>query len=70
MHIFQVDRNENAKKKIMKQKLERTEISPQQGNKFQGQKADGNQKKKRNRLDKKKKFLAEKLMAKPKKPLN
>ncbi|KOX71081.1 RNA-binding protein 34 [Melipona quadrifasciata] len=47
-----------------------TEINPQEGSKFQGQKADGNQKKRKNKLEKKKKFLAEKLMAKPRKPLN
>ncbi|CAD1472645.1 unnamed protein product [Heterotrigona itama] len=66
----EVHSKENAKKRIIKRKLEKTEISPQQENKFQGQKADGNQKERKNKLDKKKKFLAEKLMAKPRKPLN
>ncbi|XP_076234456.1 uncharacterized protein LOC143179224 [Calliopsis andreniformis] len=41
---------------------------PQQGSAYQGQKADRKQKKGKNKLDKKKKLLAEKLTAKPKKP--
>nr|XP_033189172.1 RNA-binding protein 34-like [Bombus vancouverensis nearcticus]XP_033189181.1 RNA-binding protein 34-like [Bombus vancouverensis nearcticus] len=59
---------ENAVKRITKkQKLEKKETSPQQGNNFQGQKSDVNKKKSKNKFDKKKKLLAEKLMAKPKK---
>ncbi|XP_003395590.2 RNA-binding protein 34 [Bombus terrestris] len=63
---------ENAARRITKkQKLERKETSPQQqGNNFQGQKSDVNKKKGKNKFDKKKKLLAEKLMAKPKKSSN
>ncbi|XP_068982135.1 uncharacterized protein [Bombus flavifrons] len=63
---------ENAAKRITKkQKLEKKETSPQQqGNNFQGQKSDVNKKKSKNKFDKKKKLLAEKLMAKPKKSSN
>ncbi|KAK1117301.1 hypothetical protein K0M31_016850 [Melipona bicolor] len=66
----EIHSKDNTKKKMMKQKLEKTEINPQEGSKFQGQKADENQKKRKNKLEKKKKLLAEKLMAKPRKPLN
>ena len=63
---------ENAAKRITKkQKFERKETSPQkQGNNFQGQKSDVNKKKSKSKFDKKKKLLAEKLMAKPKKSSN
>ncbi|XP_043582739.1 RNA-binding protein 34-like [Bombus pyrosoma] len=63
---------ENAVKRITKkQNFERKETSPQQqGNNFQGQKSDVNKKKSKNKFDKKKKLLAEKLMAKPKKSSN
>lgn len=69
-NIEEIHSKDNTKKKMMKQKLGKTEINPQEESKFQGQKADENQKKRKNKLEKKKKFLAEKLMAKPRKPLN
>ncbi|XP_054011551.1 RNA-binding protein 34-like [Hylaeus anthracinus] len=52
------------------QKLGGKQTSPQQSKTFQGQKADGEKKKRPNKLEKKKKILAEKLAAKPKKPTN
>lgn len=56
---------------MQKHTVEIEETSPQQpGNNFQGQKSDVNKKKSKNKFDKKKKLLAEKLMAKPKKLSN
>lgn len=52
------------------QKVGKKQASPQQKSMFQGQKADKDKKKKENKVDKKKKILAEKLTAKPKKPSN
>ncbi|KOC64669.1 RNA-binding protein 34 [Habropoda laboriosa] len=66
-----LDRNKAIamkKKSKKEQKLGKTQTSPQQGNAFQGQKADASKKRRKNKLDKKKKIMAEKLAAKPKKP--
>ncbi|CAK9813408.1 RNA-binding protein 34 [Anthophora quadrimaculata] len=62
---------QNAIKRAAKQeqKMEKPKTSPQQGV-FQGQKADANKKRRKNKSDKRKKILAEKLTAKPKKPSN
>ncbi|XP_017882378.1 RNA-binding protein 34-like [Ceratina calcarata] len=60
----------NAMKRLaVKGQKQGGETSPQQSKAFQGQKADAN-KKKKNKVDKKKKVIAEKLTAKPKKPSN
>ncbi|CAK9822703.1 RNA-binding protein 34 [Anthophora retusa] len=61
----------NKQNKIAKkeQKMEKPVTSPQQGV-FQGQKADATKKRRKNKSDKRKKILAEKLTAKPKKPSN
>lgn len=51
--------------------FEKKQTNSQQENKFQGQKADANKKKKKpTKFEKKKKLLAEKLTAKSKKPSN
>lgn len=69
-NIPQVRNRQNAVKRITEKKhsLETTQTSPQQKNVFQGHKADANKKKKKNKLEKKKAILAEKLTAKSKKP--
>lgn len=57
----------NAMKRVAaKEQKQGNETSPQQNKAFQGQKADAN-KKKKNKVDKKKKVVAEKLAAKTKK---
>nr|XP_012139182.1 PREDICTED: nucleolar protein 12-like [Megachile rotundata]XP_012139184.1 PREDICTED: nucleolar protein 12-like [Megachile rotundata] len=61
--------HENAKKGGKAHK-DKKQASPQQTNTFQGQKADKNKKKKESKLEKKKKILAKKLTATPKKPTN
>ncbi|XP_031774158.1 RNA-binding protein 34-like isoform X2 [Apis florea] len=68
-----VRNKENAMKRISEKgkNLEKKQTNSQQENKFQGQKADANKKKKKpTQFEKKKKLLAEKLTAKSKKPSN
>ncbi|XP_006623932.1 RNA-binding protein 34-like isoform X1 [Apis dorsata] len=68
-----VRNKENAMKRISEKgkNFEKKQTNSQQGNKFQGQKADANKKKKKpTKFEKKKKLLAEKLTAKSKKPSN
>ena len=63
--------NKESPKKVGKeQKFEKKQASPQQKSMFQGQKADKDKKKKESKVDKRKKILAKKLTAKPKKPSN
>lgn len=63
-------RNRENTKKGEKEHKAKKQASPQQTNTFQGQKANKIKKKKESPLEKKKKILAKKLTAKPKKPTN
>ncbi|XP_076638734.1 uncharacterized protein LOC143350447 isoform X2 [Colletes latitarsis] len=63
-------RKGNAASGGNEKKFSGNQTSPQQSKTFQGQKADEKKKRSPNKLDKKKKILAEKLAAKPKKPSN